>query len=128
MWSWLKLKSNYIEHLNNCYKLVTWEWYSKFTHAWKIISTSKTKLSGNYVLCFLLIYVTAAMLNTLVTQNHLIEFKSWNTGKCVKNNSQTWAVHEHMLSCKTVVSPEDFQFLLRGHEVDIQESVLIKLL
>ena len=33
------------------------------------------------------------------------------TGKCVKNNSQTSAVHDHMLFCKTVVCPEDFSIL-----------------
>ena len=47
IWTWfrLSLKLNYIKHLNNCYQLVTWEWYSKFPYAWRIISTSKTKLS-----------------------------------------------------------------------------------
>ena len=30
------------------------------------------------------------------------------TGKGVKNNSQTSAVHDHTLFCKTVVCPEDF--------------------
>ena len=50
VWSRLNLSTNYIEHLSNCYQLVTWEWYSKFPHAWKIISISKTKLSENYIL------------------------------------------------------------------------------
>ena len=33
------------------------------------------------------------------------------TGKCVKNNSQISAVHDHMLFCKTVVCPEDFSIV-----------------
>ena len=36
------------------------------------------------------------------------------TGKCVKNNSQTSAVHDHMLFCKTVVCPEDFSILAKS--------------
>ena len=36
------------------------------------------------------------------------------TGKCVKNNSQTSAVHDHMLSCKTAVCPEDFSILAKS--------------
>ena len=35
-------------------------------------------------------------------------------GKCVKNNSQTSAVHDHMLFCKTVVCPEDFSVLAKS--------------
>ena len=53
------------------------------------------------------------------------------TGKCVKNNSQTSAVHDHMLFCKTVVCPEDFSILAnssRNFKDEIQESILIKLL
>ena len=66
------------------------------------------------------------MLNTLVKPNDIIEREPRNIlvshhslGECVKNNSQTSAVHDHMLFCKTVVSSEDFS---------IQESILIKLL
>ena len=33
------------------------------------------------------------------------------TGKCIKNNSQTSAIHDHMLFCKTVVCPEVFSIL-----------------
>ena len=44
VWSRLNFKSNYIKHINNCYQLVTWEWYLKFSYAWKIISTSKDKI------------------------------------------------------------------------------------
>ena len=53
------------------------------------------------------------------------------TGKCVKNNSQTSAVHDHMLFCKTVVCPEDFSILANSScnfKLEIQESILIKLL
>ena len=53
------------------------------------------------------------------------------TGKCVKNNSQTSAVHDHMLFCKTVVCPEDFSILAKSScnfKLEIQESLLIKLL
>ena len=53
------------------------------------------------------------------------------TGKCVKNNSQTSAVHDHMLFCKTVVCPEDFSILTNSScdfKLEIQESILIKLL
>ena len=53
------------------------------------------------------------------------------TGKCVKNNSQTSAVHDHMLFCKTVVCPEDFKILAKSScnfELEIQKSILIKLL
>ena len=53
------------------------------------------------------------------------------TVKCVKNNSQTSAVHDHMLFCKTVVCPEDFSILAKSScnfKLEIQESILIKLL
>ena len=53
------------------------------------------------------------------------------TGKCVKNNSQTLAVHDHMLFCKTVLCPEDFLILTKSScnfKLEIQESILIKLL
>ena len=53
------------------------------------------------------------------------------TGKCVKKNSQTSAVHAHMLFCKTVVCPEDFSILANSScnfKLEIQESILIKLL
>ena len=38
------------------------------------------------------------------------------TGNCVKNNSQTSSVHDHMLFCKTVVCPEDFSILAKSSE------------
>ena len=53
------------------------------------------------------------------------------TGKCVKNNSQTSAVHDHMLFCKTVVCPEDFSILANSScnfKLEIQEIILIILL
>ena len=53
------------------------------------------------------------------------------TEKCVKNNSQASAVHDHMRFCKAVVCPEDFSILaksLYNFKLDIQESILIKLL
>ena len=53
------------------------------------------------------------------------------TGKCVKNKSQTSAVHDHMLFCKTVVCPEDFSMLAKSScnfKLEIHESTLIKLL
>ena len=53
------------------------------------------------------------------------------TGKCVKNNSQTWAVHDHMLLCKTFIRPEDFSVAAKGScnfKLEIQESILIKIL
>ena len=53
------------------------------------------------------------------------------TGKYVKNNSQTSAVHDHMPLCKTVVRPEDFSILAKSScnfKLEIQESILIKLL
>ena len=75
------------------------------------------------------------MLNTLVKPNGIIEREPrtyWClTEKCVKNNSQTSAVHDHMLFCKTVVSPEDFSVLAKSScnfKPEIQESILIKLL
>ena len=53
------------------------------------------------------------------------------TGKCVKNNSQTSAVHDHMLFYKIVVCLEDFSILTKSlcnFKLEIQESILIKLL
>ena len=53
------------------------------------------------------------------------------TGKYVKNNSQTSAVHDHMLFCWTIVSPGDFSILAKSScnfKREIQESILIKLL
>ena len=52
-------------------------------------------------------------------------------GKCVKNNSQTSAVHDHMLFCKTVVCLEDFPIIANSScnfKLEIQESILIELL
>ena len=125
IWAWfrLNLKLNHIKHLNNCYQLATREWYSKLLYTWRITSTSKTKLSENYILCsYIILTATAAMLNTLVKPNNIIE--CWEhicvsplTGKCVKNNSQTSVVHGHMLFCKTVVCPKYFQFMLKVHAI-----------
>ena len=39
------------------------------------------------------------------------------TGKCVKNNSQTSAVHDHMLFCKQLFVLKIFQFLLKVHVI-----------
>ena len=53
------------------------------------------------------------------------------TGKCVKNNFQISAIHDHMLSCKTVACPKDFSILAKSScnfKLEIQESILIKLL
>ena len=53
------------------------------------------------------------------------------TGKCVKNNSQTSAAHDHIRFCTTVVCPEDFFILAKSScnfKLEIQESILIKLL
>ena len=53
------------------------------------------------------------------------------TGKFVKNNSQTPAVHDHMLFCTTVVCPEDFSILVKiscNFKLEIRESTLVKLL
>ena len=50
------------------------------------------------------------------------------TGKCVK--TQTSALHDHMLFCKTVVCPEDFSILAKSScnfKPEIQESILKKL-
>ena len=61
---------NYIKHFNNCYQLVTCEWYAKFPQVWRTISTSKTKLSETYVLySYMILSVTVAMLNTLIKPN-----------------------------------------------------------
>ena len=52
------------------------------------------------------------------------------TGKCVKNNSQTSAVQDHMLFCKTVACPEDFSILDKSSynfKFEIMESILVKL-
>ena len=52
------------------------------------------------------------------------------TSKYVKNNSQTSAVHEHMLFFKTVIHPEVFHssWSSCNFKLVIQESILIKLL
>ena len=78
------------------------------------------------------------MLNTWVKPNDIIERKHWSilvslplTGKCVKNNFKTSAIHDHMLFYKIVVSLEDFSILtknLYNFKLEIQESILIKLL
>ena len=77
------------------------------------------------------------MLNTLLKPNDIIECEPRNklvfqhSGKCVKNNSQTSVVHDHMLFCKTVVCPEDFSIFAKSScnfKLEIQESILIKLL
>ena len=139
VWSRLNLKSNYIKHLNNCYQLVTWEWYLKFSYAWKIISTSKDKIKRE--LLSLLVYkfkcnsCNAEYIGK--TKRHSRTRTSEHigvsplTGKCVKNNFQTSAVHHHMLFCRTVACPEDFSILAKSScnfKLEIQESILIKLL
>ena len=51
--------------------------------------------------------------------------------ECVKNNSQTSAIYDHILFCKTVVCPKDFSVLpksSRNFKLEIQESILMKLL
>ena len=51
------------------------------------------------------------------------------TGKCVKNNSQTSAVNDHMLFCKINVYPGDFSILAKSSfnfKLEIQESFSIK--
>ena len=78
------------------------------------------------------------MLNILVKPNDIIECKPWSIlvspplrGKCVKNNSKTSAIHDHMLFYKIVVCLEDFSILARNlynFKLEIQESILIKLL
>ena len=78
------------------------------------------------------------MLNILVKPNDIIECKPWSIlvspplrGKCVKNNSKTSAIHDHMLFYKIVVCLEDFSILVRNlynFKLEIQESILIKLL
>ena len=53
------------------------------------------------------------------------------TGKCVKNNSQTSALDDHMLFCKAVVCSEDSSVLAESScsfKLEIKESILIKLL
>ena len=53
------------------------------------------------------------------------------TRKCVKKNSETSVVHDHVLFCKTVVCPENFSILANSScnfKLEIQESILIKLL
>ena len=78
------------------------------------------------------------MLNTLIKPNdtecepcNILVGVSTLTEKCVKNNSQPSAVHDHILFCKTVVCPEDFSILAKSScnfKLKIQESILIKLL
>ena len=77
------------------------------------------------------------MLNTLVKPNDIIECEPGNilvshhSQKCVKNNSQPSAVHDHILFCTTVVCPEDFSILAKSScnfKLESQESILIKLL
>ena len=53
------------------------------------------------------------------------------TGKFVKNNSQTSAIHDHMFFCIAAVCQEDFSILAKSSQnfkLEIQESILIKLL
>ena len=52
------------------------------------------------------------------------------TGKFVKNNSQTSAIHDHMFFCIAAVCQEDFSILAKSShnfKLEIQESILIKL-
>ena len=77
------------------------------------------------------------MLNTLVKPNDIIEREPRNIlvfyhsqGNALKI-TQTSAIHDHMLFCKTVVCPEDFSILANSScnfKLEIQESILIKLL
>ena len=126
---------------------MTWEWYSKFPYAWRNI----------YIYIYIYIYnfkdkIKWELRSSLVyiskcnscnaeyigkTKRHYRTRASEHigvsplTGNCVKDNSQTSAIHDHMLLCKTVVCPEDFLVLAKSwynFKLDIHESILIKLL
>ena len=78
------------------------------------------------------------MLNTLVkTKRHYRTHTSEHIGVsplrgiCIKSNSQTSGVQDHMLFCKTIVCPKDFSILAKcsgNFKLETQESILIKLL
>ena len=74
------------------------------------------------------------MLNTLLKPDVIIEREPRNILVSYhsqgKNNSQTSAIHDHMLFCKIVVCPDDFSILAKSSynfKLEIQESILIKL-
>ena len=134
----LNLKSNYMKHLNNCDQPVSWRWYWKFFHAWRIISlsTSKTKLSENYFFVNIwLLSVTCGMLNLLVKPNGIKEREPWDI--LLFLNSQrnvskiTLKLQPHRIIwcfCKTVVRPEDFLSLAKcscNFKLEILKSILI---
>ena len=111
----------------------------KISLPWKIISTSKTKLSENYV--FLSVYnFKCNSCNAEFISKTKRDYRTWTskridvlplTGKCVKNNSQASSLHDHILFRKTVVCPENFSILAKSScnfKLEIQESILIKLL
>ena len=137
-WFWLNLKLNYIKHLNECYQLVTWEWYSEFLQMknyFNFKDKTKWELRSLLVYNFKCNSCNAEYIGK--TKRHYRTRTSEHigvsplTGKYVKNNSQTLAVHDHMLFCKTVVRPEDFPILAKSScnfKLEIQESILIRLL
>ena len=142
-WFRLNLKLNYIKHLNNCYPLVTWEWYPKsdiqdlrVSLRMKNYFNFKDKIKQE--LCSLLVYTFKCnRCNAEYIGKNKWHYKTRTsqhisvsplTGKCVK--TQTSALHDHMLFCKTVVCPEDFSILAKSScnfKPEIQESILMKL-
>ena len=44
--------------------------------------------------------------------------------KCVKNNFENSAVHDHILFCKTVVLPEDFSIPLLHYYFNLRSSII----
>ena len=132
-------KLNYIKHLNNCYQLVTLEWYSKFPYGMENYFNFKGKIKQQ-LRSFLVYNFKCNNCNAECngkTKRHYRTQTSEHigvsplTGKSVKHNSQTSAIHDHMLFCNTVVCPEDFSILANSScnfKLGIQENILIKLL
>ena len=75
------------------------------------------------------------MLNTLVKPNDIIKHEPWKvivfllSQGTVSKKTGASAIHDHMLFCKTVVSPENLSIIAKSlfnFKLEIQESILLK--
>ena len=130
----VKLPKTFKQLLPACYLRVIFKVSLRLKNYFNFKDKIKRELRSLLVNCFKCISCNAECIDK--TKRHYRTRTSEHigvsplTGKFVKNNSQTSAVHDHMLFCVTVDGPEDFSILAKSShnfKLEIQESILIKL-
>ena len=126
-----KLPKTFKQLLPACYLRVIFKVSLRLKNYFNFKDKIKRELRSLLVYCFKCISCNAECIGK--TKRHYRTRTSKHIGvlpligKFVKNNSQTSAVHDHMLFCVTV----DFSILAKSShnfKLEIQESILIKLL